>query len=260
MEKKNRIILLFFIFLIGISFLITLSPVTTLSKKIAISLSRFPLKLVSLSISPIHGIINCNRSLSQNHLLEQENQQLKIRLMQLQEAGSQNQRLQKLLSFRERSEFSLVAARVIAFDASNLRRSLIVDRGRGSDVKVGNPVIVPEGVVGIVAEVGRTVSRIILINDLDFSMAAKIKPSEAIGVISGSLEGACRLKYLDLDEDVEIGDEVVSSGKNSRFPAGIPVGTVTDISRERSGFTLFTVVKPKVKLSSLEEVLIITNR
>ena len=90
-------------------------------------------------------------------------------------------------------------------------------------------------------------------------MAAKIERSDAIGIISGSLEGTCRLKYLDLDEDIKVGDKVVSSGKNSRFPAGIPVGVVAKISRERSGLTLFAIVKPMVNLSSLEEVLVITN-
>ena len=164
-----------------------------------------------------------------------------------------------LLSFKEKSEFSLVASRVISFDASNLRRSLVIDKGKSSGVRAGNPVIVSEGVVGMVVEVSQSTSRIMLINDLDFSMAAKVKRSDAIGIISGSLEGTCRLKYLDLDEDIKVGDEVVSPGKNSRFPAGIPVGAITDISREQSGLTLFAIVKPKVNLSSLEEVLVIIN-
>lgn len=207
----------------------------------------------------MESIIACNRSLGQNRIYKKENQELKVSLIQLQEAEAENKRLRKLLSFKQRSKFSLVASRVISFDASNIRRSLVIDKGKNQGIKVGNPVITPEGVVGIVVEVSHLASRIILINDLDFSMAAKVKRSKAIGIISGSLEGTCRLKYLDLDEDIQIGDEIVSSGKNSRFPAGIGVGRVKEISKEHSGLTLFAIVKPKVKLSSLEEVLVIIN-
>jgi rod shape-determining protein MreC len=109
--------------------------------------------------------------------------------------------------------------------------------------------------VGTVIEIGNSVSRIILINDdSPWQRSSVPKYGDA-----GSQEGICRLKYLNLDEDIKTGDEIVSSGKNSRFPSGIPVGEVTCVSREQSGLTLFAIVKPRVKLSSLEEVLVITN-
>ena len=259
MEKKKKTILLFFISLLVVSLLIKSYPVVTSSKKIALNLSRFPLKLFNLSFLPAQALIKCNRSLSEVSILKEENQKLKVRLMQLEEAESENERLKKSLSFKERSKFSLVAARVISFDASNLRRSLVIDKGKNQRIKIGSPVISPEGIVGIVVEVGNSSSRIILVNDLDFSMAAKVKRSNVTGVISGSLEGMCKLKYLDLDDDIQVGDEVISSGKNSRFPAGITAGKVVEISKEHSGLTLFAIVKPKVKLSSLEEVLVIVN-
>lgn len=259
MEKKNRTIILFFVFLIIISFLLTFSFATSLPKKIALSLSEIPLRLVSLTFVPFRSIINFNKSLTQNQLLKTENQQLKIRLLQLEGLEDENKRLHKLLSFKEETKFSLAVSRVIAIDSSNLRRSIIIDKGKNDGIEIGNPVMASEGVVGMVVEIGRSVSRIILLNDIDFSMAAKNKRSDAIGILSGSLEGTCRLKYLDLDEDIEVGDEIVSAGKNSRFPSGIPVGVVVQISKEQSGLTLFAVIKPRVKLSSLEEVLVIKN-
>lgn len=259
MEKKNKTILLFFVFLIIISFLLTFSFATNLTKKIALSLSEVPLRLVSLTFVPFRNFINFNKSLTQNQLLRAENQSLKIRLMQLEGLEEENERLHKLLSFKEETKFSLVVSRVIAIDSSILRRSIIIDKGKRHGVEIGNPVISSEGVVGMVVEIGRSVSRVILLNDIDFSMAAKNKRSDAIGILSGSLEGTCRLKYLDLDEDIKLGDEIVSAGKNSRFPSGVPVGVVVQISKEQSGMTLFAVIKPKVKLSSLEEVLIIKN-
>ncbi|MDD5006085.1 MAG: rod shape-determining protein MreC [Candidatus Omnitrophica bacterium] len=259
MANKNKTILLFVVFVI-VTFLLIKSPQTSsLPQKIALNLSRLPLKLVGLSLIPFESAVNFNRILGEATLLKKENQQLKLYLMQLQEAAAQNSRLRELLGFKQSSPFALVIARVISFDASNIRRSLVIDKGRNYKIRIGNPVITSDGMVGVVAEVGNSASRILLISDTDFSIAAKVKRSNAIGIISGSLEGVCKLKYLDLDDDIQRGDEIISSGENSRFPAGIPIGTVTDISKEQSGLTVFAVVKPKVRLSALEEVLVIIN-
>ncbi|MFH1622018.1 MAG: rod shape-determining protein MreC [Candidatus Omnitrophota bacterium] len=259
MEKKNKTTLVFIAFLIITSFLIKFSPLANPLKKITLGLFKIPLEIVDLSFVPAESIIACYRSLKENKLLKKENQQLKVKLMQLQEAEAENKRLQKLLNFKSQSDFSLVTSEIISFDASNLRKSLVIDRGSKHGINQGNPVIASEGVVGMVVETNQSTSRIILINDLDFSMAAKVKRSNAIGIISGSLEGLCRLKYLELDEDIKIGDEIVSTKKNSRYPDGIPIGVVTQISKDQSGLSLFAVVKPSVSLSSLEEVLVIIN-
>lgn len=259
MEQKNRTILLSCILLVVISFLLVFPLVSNFPKKITLNLSNIPVKLVGLTFVPFKSVVDYNRSLAQNRLLKEENQRLKASLMQLGELAAENKRLHELLSFKEETKFSLLVSKVIAMDASNLRRSIIIDKGKIHGVDIGKPVIASDGVVGMIAEIGRSVSRIILLNDIDFSMAAKVERSDAIGILTGTLDGTCRLRYLSVDEDVKVGDEIVSSGKNSRFPSGIPVGVVTKVSKEQSGLALFAVVKPKVQLSSLEEVLVINN-
>lgn len=259
MGKKNKTTLLFFIFLIVISFLIKVSPSIYFAKKIALDLTKIPLKLLSLSFVPFESIISCNRSLRQVAVLRQENKRLKILLMQLKDSQIENKKLRNLLSFKQASEFSTVAANVIAYDASNIKRTLIIDKGKRHKISLADPVVTAEGMVGMVVEVGNFSSRIILINDPDFSMAAKVSRGDCIGVVSGSLGGMCKLKYLDLDEDIRVGDQIISGGRDSRFPAGIPIGEVVAISKEHSGLGIFAIVKPKVKLSSLEEVLVIID-
>ena len=259
MEKKKKTILLFFIFSVGAFLLIKSGPASNISKNISATLSKYPLKLVDLSFLPARIFISSVTSLREVSFLRQENRNLKIRLMQLEEADRENKRFKDLLSFKANSNFNIVAARVISFDASNLRKSVVVDKGKKQGIRVGNPVITQDGIVGMVMRVNDFASQIILVNDPEFSMAAKIKRSDAIGVLSGSLGGGCRLRYLDLDEDIHVGDEVISIGQNSRFPSGIAVGKVTEISRENSGLTLFAIIKPKVRLSSLQEVLVIIN-
>ena len=136
--EKNKAIRLFFIFLAIVSFLLA-SYLISFPKKITLDLSRFPLKLVSLSFSPIEGIINCHKSLREVSILKKKNQELRILLMKLQEEERENKRLKELLAFKKSSNLNLVAAKVISFDASNFRKSVTIDKGKISGIRVGNP-------------------------------------------------------------------------------------------------------------------------
>ena len=66
-------------------------------------------------------------------------------------------------------------------------------------------------------------------------------------------------KYLDLEEDIRVGDKIITAGGGSRFPCDIPIGEVISTSKDSSGLNMFAIVRPNVKLSSLEEVLIVLN-
>ncbi|MFC1754342.1 rod shape-determining protein MreC [Thermoproteota archaeon] len=259
MGKKKKISLLFTVFIILLLFLIRLSSPNSLPKRLILNISSLPYKFLRLTFVPIESIIYCHSSLRELSYLKEENKKDKILLMQLKDAAKENNRLRDLLSFKERSEFSLVAAEVIASDVSNLRRTLVINRGSRHNIAPGNSVIVSDGLVGMVVEVSSSSSRIILINDPDFSIAAYVQSSDVTAIVSGSLEGLCKFKYLESNDDVRIGDQVVSAGRNSRFPPGIPIGKIISISKDHSGVTLFAIVNPAIRLSSLKEVLVIVG-
>jgi len=191
--------------------------------------------------------------------VERDNKRLKARILELEEAGRENSRLRSLLAFQKRTTFESVAAKVIAFDASNFSRSFVINKGQQQGIKIGNPVITPDGVVGIIQEVSKTNSRVLLINNPEFAMAAEVPRSHAAGVVSGMLDGQSKLKYLELDADVRIGDDVISIGRNSRFPGGIPIGIVSKILKDPTGLMLSAILTLEVQLSSLQEVLVIVN-
>lgn len=259
MDTKNKSALLFIASVIILSFFLKASPAWIAPRILTLNVTNLPVKLISISFAPASALVHCFRSLKDVARLKKENRDLKIVLMQFRDAQTENGRLRELFSFKEKSAFSMVAAPVIASDATNVRRSLVIGRGTYDHINVGNPVITPDGVVGMVVEAAYSSSRIILINDPDFAAAGKVKRSEAIGIVSGSLEGSCRLNYLELDADVIVGDEVISLGRESRFPAGIPIGTITHVAQDPTGLTLSAVIKPSVRLLALEEVLVIVN-
>ena len=258
MGKKNKILLrILVVFLIV--FIVRTSFSFTLLKAIALNASKLPLQIISLTFLPYKSLVSSRHSLRDVSDLTKENQMLKLRLMQFKDIASENKRLRQLLSLKQESQFSVLAARVIGSDASNFKRTLLIDKGERDGIRKGDPVVGGEGMIGMVMETGVSSSQIILISDPDFSMAAKDSRSRATGIIAGSLEGGCVFKYLTSDEDILPGDEIVSRGGNSRFPLDIPIGTVVSLSKDATGLNMVATVKPKVRLRALEEVLVIVN-
>ena len=52
---------------------------------------------------------------------------------------------------------------------------------------------------------------------------------------------------------------MVTSGRGGAFPAGIVVGTVTELRSEAGGQTYYAVVQPSVDLNMLSQVFIIKD-
>lgn len=189
--------------------------------------------------------------------LKKELSQREVKLVQDEELLKENQRLRKLLSFKKSSNLSLVAASVIARDPSNWSSSIIIDRGKKDLIKEGQIVITPLGLVGRVLEVGRTTSKVILVNDANFSIAALVQRNREEGILKGTLSGRCQVSFLSSQSDIRLGDLAVTSGLGGNSPKGILIGHIIELEGE--GLYRRCYLKPSVRLSTLEEVLVIVS-
>jgi rod shape-determining protein MreC len=189
--------------------------------------------------------------------LQKQAQALKARLVYLQEKVEQNQRYGKILEFRNTQSYVSVIAHVIGRDPSNWNASLIIDKGQKDGLKVGMPVVSVLGVVGRVFEMGNRTSKVILLSDPAFSVAALVQRTRESGLLTGSLEGICRLEYLTDKADVKVGDSVITSKLSSIFPEGVLIGQIIDVRASQNTHTVQCLVEPAVDLSQIEEVIVI---
>ncbi len=67
------------------------------------------------------------------------------------------------------------------------------------------------------------------------------------------------MKYLSLDAEVEVGEDVTTSGVGSIFQKGLLIGKIESIERDSDGLHLLALVKPSVSFSKLEEVLCLVS-
>ena len=192
----------------------------------------------------------------ENRRLKEENRQLRAKLQEMEEIRLTNQRLQRLLEFREEQELPALQARVIADDSTSWFRSVMLDKGSSDGVVMGSPVVVAEGVVGRVIRVAPHAARVLLITDASSALSALVQKSRARGVIRGA-GGVLTLDFALLQNTIAVGDLVITSGQGGVFPKGIPVGTVARVERRNYDMFQTVVVTPNVDFSRLEEVLIL---
>ena len=169
----------------------------------------------------------------------------------------ENARLRSLLELRQRASYRTITATVIGRDFNMLRPYLILNKGRSSGVKKYAAIITDKGLVGKVLEVGEFSCKVMLVNDPDLSVPVINARSQEQGIASGSLDGRCYLKFLDLDSDIKAGDEIITSGLNLTYPADIAVGRVLSVGTESSGLGKYAVLIPAVPLASVETVLVV---
>ncbi len=161
---------------------------------------------------------------------------------------------------RETPEFTRETATVIGYDSSPLFRSMILDKGSDDGIHVGMPV---EGARGLVGQVYRTTNQaamVLLLTDNSSSVPARLGSSRATGIArGGGLGGAMTMDWIELEEQIEIGEVVYTSGLGGRFPQDMVIGRITDVERREADLFQKATIQPATDFESLERVFVITD-
>ncbi|MEM1030122.1 MAG: rod shape-determining protein MreC [Myxococcota bacterium] len=195
-----------------------------------------------------------------------ENARLEARVRELEGFEAENRRLRGLLEVRERNVTAdMVSAEVIAKDTSEYFRVAQVTLDKPSAEITGSsrmPVITMDGVVGVTGQVASETVEVQLVVDAGFAVDVVVERTGARGFVRGAgNERAyrCRVEYVKRDDEVEVGDVLVTSGWGRRFPPGIPVARVTEVIRRDFGIYQAVEAEPTVDFSRLREVLIVVS-
>jgi rod shape-determining protein MreC len=196
---------------------------------------------------------------AENRQLKQQIEQMRLEQVRLSEDAAQARRLQTLLAFKEQFISRTVAAQVIGSSGSDLSRVVYIDKGENAGIRKDMAVITSGGVVGKVLLVYPSVAQVLVINDQSSGVGALLEKTRLQGVLRGTENGEVALERVMSDEQVLVGESVLTSGGDQIFPKGLPVGTVTTVSAGKDLF-LNIKVKPAADLSKLEEVLVLTEK
>ena len=197
---------------------------------------------------------------AENRALREQLARLEEEKLQFREALVLGGQLQRIAQMRREFEVPLLPSRVVGQDASQWSSALLLDRGRAADVRSGMPVMVEQGLIGLVSATTPHAARAMLILDRRSAVDAMVQRSRARGLVRGLGTGELEFVFMVRGDDVQVGDEVISSGVGGVYPKGLRVGSVTAVRAERSELLHTAVLRPAVDFGRLEQVFVMLRR
>ena len=214
-----------------------LSPIIGASQLPSYTLEQFP--RLALSKSELFNKIL---------VLESENLALKSQNLSLQGKALENKRLHSIVSFQQSIGFGQVA-QALTIDRRLKRHHMLINRGQAHGIVQGAPVFDTSGVVGQVTRVLKQAAWVLLLTDVNHGIPVEVESSGYLGVAAGLGD----TQYLNLDHRLEnqqlkIGDVLVTSGLGAIFPQGYPVATVVSVNQLQGSIFTDVQLKPLAEL------------
>lgn len=177
----------------------------------------------------------------------------------LQALRKENEQLSALVEFRKQSGLGGVAASVVGYNTLSLSRSIIIDRGWDSGLETGQAVVSGSSLVGQVMSVSSGTAEVLLIDDASSGVDVFSQDARFRGVVKGSGRGL-ELAYVARGINLNIGEQIVTSGMDARFPKGLLVGIIRNTSEVAdSQMFVHAEVAASVNLDNLEIVYVISG-
>jgi len=254
--RLSVVLLAVLVLLIFLHYLKITAPVENLVVKI-ISPIQSRVYGVGVKLKGIYGQSNLQRDLSSaNAVLEEEVKQLTIANAQLKVILEENFQIKNQVDFLASRGLEAVTARVIGKGFSPDNQVLILDQGSESGIQIDLPVIAQDGlIIGKVLSVDGVSTKVLLINDSQSSLAVTIQNQiQTKGVVVGEHGLSLKMELIPENEDVQIGDVVITSGLEVNIPRGLIVGQVERLESEPNSFFKAAYLQPLVNFDDLTVV------
>ncbi|HSI98129.1 MAG TPA: rod shape-determining protein MreC [Gaiellaceae bacterium] len=208
---------------------------------------------------------------SEAEQLRAEVRDLRQRAIQSEFAIGENERLRRLLRYldgpRFPADYRSVSAEVIARPDSAFVQAIVIAAGMRDGVRVNDPVVTADGLVGVVIRVTPRTARIQLLTDQEAAVSAIDLRSGAPGIVRHA-RGTRETLVLDRvrkRDVVAVGDEIVTAGwrvgsLTSLYPKGIPIGEVTSVGQTDTDLYQQIQIDPYVDFGSLDSVIVLVPK
>ena len=163
--------------------------------------------------------------------LEKENFKLRSSNQLMKKLSVDFERLNSLWSSSALNEDRFIISRKNLLSSNEFQPLLVLDIGRGHDIKVNDVVISELGLVGRVSSRSLTTAEVLLIHDIRSSIPIVSESSSLHATLRGAgLERKGQLKYVKKTAKFSVGEKVYTSGLGEIFPSGILVGEIYSIN------------------------------
>lgn len=191
---------------------------------------------------------------------ELENQYLKLsaKLQRLASLEAENARLRELLNASQNSDREVLIAEIVAIASDPYRQQVQLNKGAQQNIYTSQPLIDSNGVIGQISRVDPFSSWAILISDPSHAVPVEIRRNGLRTVARGIGDtNRLSLPFLPVSADIQVGDELWTSGLGGVFPAGYRVGIISEIGRDISGKYAEVYAVPAADLDRRRQLLLL---
>lgn len=235
--------------------------------------------IVSVPLTPVQGFFtSVGRWIGDGldffkdiEAVRRENEALKTQVSELEKQNRElesfrdkNEELRAALNLKPQfGDYQFLGANITAIDPGNWFNIFKIDIGSKEGVQGDYPVVTSgKGLVGRVLSSDLTSSKVLTIIDEESAVAGWIsKTGGGHAIVRGDMvlkeQGLCKMDYIPLEVDVEVGDVIETSGLGGVFPKGILIGKVIEVRKTNSEMDRYAVIQPAADLKRLEEVYVL---
>jgi len=196
---------------------------------------------------------------SENLTLLEELEGLRSEVLSLKELEEENQLLRDQLNVADVEDLSkgLILAQTLGNINDHTGTSIVLDRGSEHGISAGDFVVKGKHLVGVVREVTSQRSEVELITSPTLTLSVIDFETKTEGLAKGEFGTAVIMERILPGENVNVGDTVVTSGRDGKVFPGFLVGEVTSVSGESAEVLRNASVKVLLDFENLGKVFVV---
>lgn len=252
-----------------LSFTLNISggPLNTVAGYVFIPMQRGINKVGSWVSDKADNLKQLSDVMKENEELKQQVDKLTTELNTINLEQYELENLRELLDLDQKyPSYEKVAANVIGNTGGNWFSSFTIDKGTNDGIETDMNVIAGSGLVGIVTDVGANYATVTsIINDTN-KVGGMVSTTSDNLIVNGNLQNMNQNMVIDFtnlndsDDEVQIGDPVVTSYISDQYQQGILIGYISSLEKDSNNLTKSGTITPAVDFEHIEEVLVILNK
>lgn len=172
----------------------------------------------------------------ENFELKEKLKELQVEALAIPMLKEENSRLNQALNLKQSVKINGLWAKV-AYKEPNKMSSLIIDKGEADGVTLRSPALAltengTPALAGMVVEVSQNTAKILLLPDEEFNAYVYLENTKTEALLKGQSARTVVLKYLPLEENLQVGTPVFTSHSSAVFPDHLLVGYLADSGTE----------------------------
>lgn len=209
-------------------------------------------------VNQVTNYFNLNK---QNQFLWDENNLLRQEIFKLHQKNKKSSDTLTTLNFGT-GNFKVVKAQVIKNNFHFSKNYILIDRGSKDSVGQDMGVVSSQGIVGIIDKNTNGFSAVQSVLNVKSKISASLKKSGHYGTLQWNSKQINRVQLTDIQSvvQVSVGDTIITDGRSSIFPKGIPIGKIVDFKENLSDRTKLIEVELFTDMRNVQYVYILKNQ